>query len=193
MPATWDKDFAPYFYAHWGKENCVIGARTPKVLYPPFEQRLSIKAAWGGRESYFIDNRCMAVDDDTFLILNDGRTYSSSIRASAPVTSLGIFFRPGMSQEVLRTLGASHESLMDDPEAGRGSGMEFSEQLRRHHPKILPILRFILRHVDVGVVDEYWYEEQLYFLLQRMYELQRADEDKLQSISAVKLSTRREL
>ena len=193
MPATWDKDFAPYFYAHWGKENCVIGARTSKALYPPFEQRLSIKAAWGGRENYFIDNRCIPVDDDTFLILNDSRTYSSSIRATAPVTSLGIFFRPGMSREVQRTLGASHDSLMDDPEAGSGSGMEFSEQLRRHHPKILPILRFILRHVDVGVVDEDWYEEQLYFLLQRMYDLQRADEGKLQSISAVKLATRREL
>ncbi len=193
MPATWDKSFAPYFYEHWGKENCVIGARTRNALYIPFEQRLSIKAAWGGRESYYIDNKCVPVNDDTFLILNDGRTYSSSIRASAPVTSLAIFFRPGMSAEVAKTLGASHDRLMDDPDSGTGSGIEFSEQLRRHHPKILPVLRFILRHVDVGVVDEAWYEEQLYFLLQRMYEVQRQDESKAQRISAVKATTKKEL
>ena len=82
---------------------------------------------------------------------------------------------------------------MDDPESGAGSGIEFSEQLRRHHPKILPILRFILRHVDVGVVDEAWYEEQLYFLLQRMYEVQRQDDSKMQLISAVKATTKKEL
>ena len=105
MPAIWDKKFAPHFYAHWGKENCVIGARTRNAAYIPFEQRLSIKAAWGGRESYYVDNRCVSVDDDTFLILNDSRTYSSSIRATAPVTSLGIFFRPGMSAEVAKTVG----------------------------------------------------------------------------------------
>ena len=87
MPATWDKNFAPYFYSRWGKENCVIGARTANAVYIPYEQRLSIKAAWGGPESYFVDNKRLTVNDDTFLILNDGRTYSSSIRTSGPVTS----------------------------------------------------------------------------------------------------------
>jgi len=193
MPATWDKNFAPYFYSRWGKENCVIGARTGNAVYIPYEQRLSIKAAWGGLESYFVDNKRLTVNDDTFLILNDGRTYSSSIRAPGPVTSLAIFFRPGMSEEVSRTLGASHDRLLDDPKQGAGAGIEFSERLRRHHPKILPVLRFILRHVDVGVMDEAWYEEQLYFLLQRMYEVQRDDDSKTELISAVKATTKKEL
>ncbi|HET9444816.1 MAG TPA: hypothetical protein VFO35_01055, partial [Steroidobacteraceae bacterium] len=69
-----DCDFRRSFYAVWGKVNAVIGARETDVEYSPFEQRLSIKACWGGEEQYFIDGRTIAVDDDSYLIFNDQRT-----------------------------------------------------------------------------------------------------------------------
>ena len=193
MPAIWDETFRPWFYSHWGRENCVIAARTRNAEYPEYEQRLSIKAAWGGREYYFVDGRRIPVDDETFLILNDGRTYSSALRSRVPVISFSVFFRPAMAEDVARTLGNRPECLLDRPDGYVGAHIEFSEQVRRNDRHITPVLRFIFRHVDAGVTEEGWYEDQLYFLLQRMLVLHSRDRRTAALIPASRPGTRHEL
>jgi AraC family transcriptional regulator len=193
MPATWNPSFRPGFYARWGKENCIISARTKACEYPQFRQRLSIKAAWGGCEDYFIDGRRVAVDDDSFLILNDARTYGSRVQSRMPIHSFAIFFRPGIAADVLRTLERSNERLLEHDGAGSTTEVEFSEQLRRHDRAITPVLRFIQRHVDAGVADESWYEEQLFFLIERMIALQRRDLSAAELVPAARRATREEL
>src|SRR5690349_23952305 len=113
MPPIWDSGFRPRFYERWGRENAVISARTRRAEYPEFQQLLSIKAAWGGAEEYFVDRQRIAVDDDTFLILNAGRRYASSVRASDPVDSFSIFFRDGLIESVRRALTDTTEKLLD--------------------------------------------------------------------------------
>jgi AraC family transcriptional regulator len=193
MPALSQEPFRSWFYQHWGRENCVISARARHAEYPMYRQRLSIKAAWGGSESYFVDGRRIAVDDETFLILNDDRTYASQLLSSTPVTSFSIFFRPRMAEEVARTHALPTESLLEEPRGVRSDGVEFPEQLRAHDRLITPVLRFIHRQVEAGVTDEDWLEEQLYFLLQRMLTVRRSDLKTMQSIPALRAGTRREL
>lgn len=193
MPATWDPKFRPGFYARWGRESCIISARTHRCEYPQFRQRLSIKAAWGGREDYFVDHRRVAVDDDSFLIMNDGRTYGSAVQSRVPITSFSIFFRPHMAPDVLRVLTRSHERLLENPTPERAGSVEFSERLRPHDHTVSPVLRFIRHHVDAGVDDEAWYEEQLFFLLTRMLAAHRSDASIEARAPASKPSTRREL
>jgi AraC-like DNA-binding protein len=193
MPATWDPQFRPGFYAKWGRENCVISARTQRCEYPPFRQRLSIKAAWGGREDYFVDRRRVAVDDDSFLIMNDGRTYGSAVQSRTQITSFSIFFRPNMAPDVLHTLARTSEQLLDSPAPPRAAGLEFSEHLRPHDRTVSPVLRFIRHHVEAGVDDEAWYEEQLFFLLTRMLAAHRDDASVAARAPASRPATRGEL
>lgn len=193
MPLLSDENFRSWFYRHWGRENCVISALTTHAEYPLFEQRLSIKLALGGAEDYFIDGRRLTVDDDTFLILNDRRVYASRVRSREPVTSFSIFFRPGLAEEVARTFSSRAESLLDDPGAVHGFPFGFSEHLRRHDRQVTPVLQFIQRHVEMGVSDENWIEEQLYFLAQRMIALQAQDRRAAAAIPARRASTRKEL
>ncbi|MBV8782848.1 MAG: helix-turn-helix transcriptional regulator [Gammaproteobacteria bacterium] len=193
MPPIHQEPFRSWFYRHWGRENCVVAARTRRADYPLFEQRLSIKAAWGGSEDYFIDGRRVAVNDDSFIILNDGRTYASSLKSRAPVTSFAIFFRPGMAEEVQSAHALGPERLLDAPqEAERGSA-EFSERLRPHDRFITPVLRFIHRQIEAGLSDEQWLEEQLYFLLERMHVLRGNDLQAERLLPMQRASTRREI
>jgi len=193
MPPLNQEPFRTWFYRHWGRENCVISARTRRAEYPLFEQRLSIKAAWDGSEDYFIDGRRVAVNEDTFLILNDGRTYASNLSSRTPVSSFAIFFRPGMAAEVLRAHTATPETLLDEPEEMPSTGVEFSERVRPHDRRITPVLRFVYRNVEAGLRDEHWLEEQLYFLLERMHVLHLDDVRAAQLLPTRRASTRREL
>lgn len=191
MPAIAHEPFRRWFYQRWGRENCIVWARARSVEMPPFEQRLSIKAAWGGCEEYFIDGRRVAVDDETFMVLNDGRTYGSRLDSPTPVTSFAIFFRPGMAEEVARCHVLADSALLDEP-AGAIAG-EFGESLRGHDARISPVLKFIRRHVERGLDDEDWYEEQLYFLLGRMQSLHGRDRATTARVPAARAGTRQEI
>ena len=140
MPAIWDESFRRSFYERWGRENCIIAARTQLASYPDYQQRLSIKAAWGGSESYFVDRRRIAVDDDSFLILNDARTYSSALRCERPMLSFSIFFRPGMADEVAAHDCADASRLLDVETLTASGSVEFSEHVRPHDRLISPVL-----------------------------------------------------
>src|SRR5262245_8452661 len=94
--------YRAWFYSKWGLENCLILGNSRCAEYGPFRQRLSVKMATGGPERYFIGSRTLAVDDDSYLILNEGQVYGSAIRADREVESFSIFFRPGLVAEVQR-------------------------------------------------------------------------------------------
>lgn len=188
-----DCEFRRSFYAVWGKVNAILSASETDVEYIPYTQRLSIKACWGGTERYFVDHRALTVDDDNYLIFNDRRTYASSIRSVRPVRSFSIFFRPGFAEEVLGGMLTPLDRILDRrDEAGRSS-VEFAEHLRRHDRLVTPVLRYIAFHVQQGVDDEAWYEEQLSFLLERMLASHRLTAQAIQALPASRSAKRKEL
>jgi AraC family transcriptional regulator len=185
--------FRRFFYSKWGRENCLISARARTGIYPPFTQRLSIKCAWGGPERYLVDGRTLAVDDDNYLVLNDGRQYASVLSSTRPIHSFSIFFRPRMAEETLGDMLSPTDRLLErGPEPARRS-VEFAEYLRPHDKTVTPVLRFIAHHLDRGLCDEAWYEEQLTFLLERMLQAHRTSVAKMDSVGAARRSTRREV
>jgi AraC-like DNA-binding protein len=115
------------------------------------------------------------------------------LQARSPITSFSIFFRPGMAEDVACTLTDGHESLLEEPQGYLDSPVEFSEHLRRHDRQITPVLRFIMRHVEAGITAEDWYEDQLYFLLQRMLAIHHHDRSVTALLPAKRVATRKEL
>jgi AraC-like DNA-binding protein len=188
-----NQEFRRRFYARWGRENSVISARAKHVEYPPFTQRLSIKAAWGGRERYHIDARTVAVDDDNYLVLNDQRTYSSSLVSENPVHSFSVFFRPGFAEETLGSLHLSAERALDAAGESPAPATEFAEHLHPHDRLVSPLLRYISDQVDAGLEDELWYEEQFSFLMERMFRARRAEAAIIDALGMVRAATRREI
>jgi AraC family transcriptional regulator len=192
MPAVWDPQFRRTFYERWGRESAVISARTRRAEYPDFKQLLSIKAAVGGAEDYFIDGRRITVDDDTFAIFNHDRVYASRLESLRPVHSFSIFFERKLAAQVWHSLRRSASALDDGDEAELKPG-DFAERLYEHENLVSPVLRHIRQAVDSGPVDDAWMDEQLLFLLSRMLRLQQKGVRVEAAIPSRKAATRREL
>jgi len=191
MPAN--EAYRRAFYSRWGKEAAIVCAPTRGVEYPPFTQRLSIKTARGGRERYFLadSGRTLSVDDDSFLVLNDGRTYASLVESEREIESYTIFFAPGAGEEVAAGMNRLLPRLLD----GNTSrpAIEFTECLQPHNRLVTPVLTRIRRQLDEGHDDESWYEEQLLLLLERMIANQRRVVGQADDVKALKRSTRTEI
>lgn len=193
MPAIWDAAFRQRFYERWGHESAVISAQCRRVEYPQYTQLLSIKTVSGGTEDYFVDGRRIAVEDDTYLVLNANRTYGSRIESMRPVHSFSIFFEQGMAEDVRRNLEEPTESLLEAPVRGADTRrLEFDEHLREQDNLVTPVVRHIRNIVESGQGSESWLEEQLRFLLGRMVRAERRQRRRLELIPG-RPALRREL
>lgn len=194
-PTAQNESYRRAFYARWGNENSIILARSRRIEFPLFAQRLSIKTASGGRERYLLTHpaREVDVDDDSFLILNDGQVYGSYIAQAREIESFSIFFRPGFADEVRREIDTPMARALDGAARNHPAGTGFLEFLQPHDRRITPVLNFIRSHVRMGVEDAGWYEEQLYFLLQRMLEQQAQELRRMAEMPALKSTTRAEI
>lgn len=193
MPAVWDPKFSANFYERWGRESAVISAPSTRVEYREFRQLLSIKAAFGGCETYYVDGRRKVVDDDTFLILNDGRCYASRIDSIRPVHSFSIFFDANLVSAITEAVLGTPEEHLERPNARGAQPIEFSEQLHGHDRLVSPLLHYIRAAVDAGLDDATWLDEQLTFLLGRMVRLHHSVLRRGILLPARKAATRKEL
>src|SRR6187551_3232634 len=96
-------EMRPSLNSRWGRENWIIWGRAKRARFGPCAHGLSIRAVWGGEERCQFDGRTVAVDDDSFLILNNGRVCATQIESAHPVESFAIYFGPPL---VERTYGA---------------------------------------------------------------------------------------
>lgn len=188
-----DSAFSRWFYSQWGKVNCLLHASATEAEYQPWEHRLSIRTVWRGEARCFIDNRTVLVDEDNYLIFNDRRKYASLIRSARPVHAFSIFFRPGLAEEVLGAMLTPQDLLLDRGTELQNKPVEFAEHLRPHDRCVTPILRYIARHVELGIKDEAWYEEQLSFLLERMLDNHRLTVQATRSLPVGRCAKRKEL
>jgi AraC-like DNA-binding protein len=181
------------FFARWQAESVIIGARVRYSQFGPFKHRLSIKAAWNGREHYYVGERRMAVDDDTYLILNEGQSYASAVHEHAPVETFSVFFRAGLADEVWGALSEPLARALDDGTEPFRRTPHFAEHLRPHDETVTPVVHEILQLVRTGADDEMLYEQHLLRLLERMLLAEHALRRGAERFAAVRSATRAEL
>lgn len=185
-------EFRRRFYARWGKENAVICGQSTCAEYATMTQTLSIKMAWRGRERYRLKHREISVDDENYLILNEGSSYGSVLKAPRPAWTFAVFMRPGMQREVRAARQLALAPALDQS-LRRVEDAEFSEHLRRHDALVSPMLRGIRDAVLDGERSEDWLEAQLLLLLDAMFAAEAIDARAVDRLARAKPSTRAEL
>lgn len=129
-------DFRRRFYARWGRENALVVYRTHRIEFAPFTQALSIKRSIGGTEHYLLGARRLAVDEAHTLILNEGAHYGARIDSTVPVTSLAVFFRPGMADELGAAAAQRADAALDHGPGTPRRPCHFAEHLRVVSPEV---------------------------------------------------------
>ncbi|MFO1252385.1 MAG: AraC family transcriptional regulator [Inhella sp.] len=160
--------FRERFYRRWGRENALVCGQGRQFEYEAYQQTLSIKAAWGGGERYFFRERDVVVDDDHWLVVNEGRVYGSRVRSPRSVTSLALFFRPGLAAEVAAQRLRPLMAILESPEAAPAQAPEFSEHLRPHGARVSARLLALYRQAQAGERSEDWLEQQMLLLMDEL-------------------------
>jgi AraC family transcriptional regulator len=155
-------------------------------------QTLSIKMAWRGRERYRLAHREVGVDDDHYLILNEGSRYGSVLQAPRPAFTFAVFMRPGQHEEVRAARRLDARAALAEP-APAPTGGGFSEHLRAHDAVVSPALRAICAGVMAGERSEDWLEQQLLLLLDGMIEAEAIESRALGRLARARPSTEAEL
>jgi len=213
-------EFRCRFYARWGRENAVVCGHARFAEYEVFPQTLSIKMATGGRERYFLGRRELAVDDDNYLVLDEGSRYGSVLSAARPggppAWSFALFFRPGLQHEVAgaraQRLGAAldapdlpnaaapgaaletaHDTARDTARGALRRPVHFAEHLRPHGDAVSRRLRHIAAAVQAGERDELWLEEQCQALLGTLLDAESAPPHETGARRAQRVELRRRL
>lgn len=193
MPGTAGRGSTHAFPEVWPRENNIICATARIARHSPYPPLVSIKTVRGGRETFQFDTASLTVDDHVYLIVNGSRPYGSEIHAEKPVDTFSIFFRPGLVDEVFRSLVTPVDELLEGPDPQMTTAPQFFEHLQGHDDLVSPVLRHIERTCRFGHDDAEWYEEQCRFLLQKMLRKQHRLTGAMGVIKAVRRRTRAEL
>lgn len=188
-----NRAFREDFYSQWGKGNWIVSGWARHAEYGRFRQTLSFKMVSEGTERYLVDGRRITVTDNTYLVLNEGREYSSVLEAPRRAFSFSIFVRPGLATEVAHAAPQNLVTALDRGPESASATVEFSENLRTHDQRVTPVLRYIRHYVAKGERDEAWLDEQYLFLLAQLLEQERARPRPAERLNQARPATRLEL
>lgn len=155
--------------------------------------RLSIRLMLNGRQWYKVGSADRVVHRDNFLVIEQGQHYRTAFAGEEDLEMIMVGFRPGLAQEVHRSMSTSHEALLDDPQSGQG--ISFAEQTYAMDPVVQRLFARLhammhapgdeQRNTDVDAIHDR--------LMERLIELQAGVRLSTQRLSALRPATRREL
>lgn len=193
------------FSAYSGKEapsrvatmNCglnfVSRLHASTISFREHDGPLSIKCAFGGEEFYEVGSSRFRVDDDCYLILNEGQRYASLIEANNPIESFCIWFRPGFVADVRATLRSEGADSLEMPLASGDPDPGFLQRRRVNDEIISPIVQRVRRATRGTWLTAAWLEEQFHALAEAILAMDSSIKMEVDRVPAMKASRREEL
>ena len=156
------------------------------------EGALSIKCFVGGRAFYDVGVGRYAVDDNSYLILNEGQTYSIDIDSLNDIESFCLFFEHGFAEDVWSSLNAPTRQLLEGATQKR-SPVNFFERTYLHDQILSPALFHLREQLSRSSCDPGWLAEQLHAIMERLLTVHAQTRKQVEEIRALRPSSREEL
>lgn len=154
---------------------------------------LSIKTFAGGEALYNVGRGRFRVDEQSYLLLNQNQPYEITVEAQQPLASFCLFFEDGLVEEVQRSLNASTNALLEQPQPFKDEPLYFFEKTYPHDNLLSPVLWRFRQELSQHKEDEGWINEQLHHILQQLLTSQKAVRQEVESFPALRATTRAEL
>ena len=175
-------DVARRFLAAWWSETLVMHASVREARYQAHPGPLSVKCAFGGRETYEIAGRRLPVHDGCWLALREGTVYSSSVESDATVESLCVMFS---AADVRAGAALDDEAILERREVAAPAVYE------QVHPARGPVFGHVMRLRRLR--DAAAIEEEVHALLAAFLRMQDVIRRQVAKLPARRVSTRAEL
>jgi AraC family transcriptional regulator len=152
---------------------------------------LSIKSFFSGRAQYKVGCGYHAVDQSSYLVLNEGQRYEIEIDSRQPVESFCLFFAPEFASDVQRSLSTRAQRLLDDPERQSGTPVRFFEKNYAHDELLSPSIWRLRR--SYAKQERGALAEQFHGILERLLRVHELAVKETESLDNVRAATRQEL
>lgn len=133
----------------------------------------SIRFVFSGNERYNIGKRQLSIHTDSFLILNKGTHYTSTVESAIPVQSFGISFDDKFLQDFKNNWQLKDDTLLNlnkYPFAGRYDH-EFDETIYPFKGDLFFNVNHLKYHLDRGLQDELLINEYLHHCLINYFQI----------------------
>ncbi|HKU13636.1 MAG TPA: AraC family transcriptional regulator [Steroidobacteraceae bacterium] len=151
----------------------------------------SVHAAWNGSASLCLDGQgTLKLEDEVFVALNAGHVLAARGRPDPAASLLSIYFAPELLAQAFAELAAADRDLLLG--CSHDSQFRLFEHVRDSDRSLASVMRYIAHHVDAGIDDPQWYEEQVTFLLRRLLAHEVALARTVNSMTHMKSWKRRE-
>ncbi|MBB4824670.1 AraC-like DNA-binding protein [Sporosarcina luteola] len=170
--------------------NFILHAKSDE-FYWEGDGQLSIKTFSGGRALYKTDNGFFAVEENRYLLLNNG-DYTIAIDEEQEVESFCLFFQHGFAEEVYQTLTNTTNQLLTDPYRDKES-LGFFEKTYEMNKSLFLQLQIMKQQYPNRKYDKLWLEEQFHGMMQHLLTAHQIAEKELESIHMLRNSTKVEL
>jgi AraC-like DNA-binding protein len=154
---------------------------------------LSIKSFHGGEALYDVGRGRYRVDSNSYLILNQSQPYEITIDSEKALESFCVFFEGGFAEEVNYGLITPAAKLLDNPRPARVEPVCFFERTYPHDDILSPALFRFKSALQDRKDDEVWINERLHELIRRLLRVHRGVCREVESLPAMRASTREEL
>jgi AraC family transcriptional regulator len=154
---------------------------------------LAIRWTTNGQRHFESDRAHFSVDDQTYLLFNGGREFSSFVESNSLVSCYSIAFDPLMVQDVLHSLLTPADYLIDDPFEGQYQPVQFFETAFRHDTIVSPMLRKLQQAAEKGCEEHGWFGENFRLLLENVLQRHRNIYRHIEGLPAVRAATRIEI
>ena len=175
-----------------GSRHVILWGRARAHHVHDFAAPLSIKSVIKGRADWRTDGGRVAIDDASYLVVNEAQPYSIDIESGEPVETFCVFFRRGFIEEARRTLAGPEGDLLEDLGLETGGEAGF-QQFRARDADVLSLLKETHRALSRGRAPGAWLEDRMVDLADAVLRAQGDVRRQMARIPAASPATRSEI
>ncbi len=161
--------------------------------YPAHHAPLSLLCSFGGTTTYTVGQRQLAIDDSSYLVLNDGTPRTFTVEQLAPVEALQLYIRPERFADITHSLTTASHALLEQPADSHTAQLSFFEQRYHYDATLAPLLFALRRDIQARTLDPARLDEQLDIIIEGLLFVHQQVLAQIARLPATRPATRHEI